>query len=67
MNEAFAIYPDGDNVPPACEEPLGPVLRLYDPDSATLDLRTGLLCEGLPTGDDLRRLILATLPSPLAP
>jgi ATP-dependent Clp protease ATP-binding subunit ClpA len=40
------------------------VLRLYDPAVATLDLRTGLLCPKLPTGDDLKRMILATLPMP---
>jgi hypothetical protein len=53
-----AAAPDGD------PHPLGPVVRVYDPESATLDLRTGLLCDGMPRGDDLRRFILAALPLP---
>jgi hypothetical protein len=40
------------------------VVRVYDADRATLDLRSGLLCDGLPRGDDLRRFILASLPLP---
>ncbi|HEY7116530.1 MAG TPA: AAA family ATPase, partial [Tepidisphaeraceae bacterium] len=44
--------------------PLGPVIRIADPALATLDLRSGLLCDGLPRGDDLRRFALASLPIP---
>jgi ATP-dependent Clp protease ATP-binding subunit ClpC len=44
--------------------PLGRVIRIYDPDSVTLDLRSGLLCDGLPRGEDLRRFLLAALPVP---
>ena len=55
-----AAAPDGD------PHPLGSVVRVYDPGSATLDLRTGLLCDGLPRGEDLRRFILAALPIPEA-
>jgi ATP-dependent Clp protease ATP-binding subunit ClpA len=44
--------------------PLGAVVRVYDPGSVTLDLRTGLLCPNLPTAEDLRRFIVARLELP---
>jgi ATP-dependent Clp protease ATP-binding subunit ClpA len=44
--------------------PLQNVIRVYDPTSATLDLRTGLLCPNLPTADDLWRFVVAQLPLP---
>jgi hypothetical protein len=66
---AIALAPDAD--PPtiarqhrAAPQPLGRVIRIYDPESVTLDLRTALLCDGLPRGEDLRRFILAALPLP---
>jgi ATP-dependent Clp protease ATP-binding subunit ClpC len=55
---------DGRASPDADPFPLGPVIRIYDPSLATLDLRSGLLCPGLPRGDDLRRMIVAGLPPP---
>jgi len=54
----------GQTSPDSDPNPLGPVIRIYDPDIATLDLRTNLLCPNLPTADDLRRFILAALPIP---
>jgi ATP-dependent Clp protease ATP-binding subunit ClpA len=50
--------------PQSDPHPLGPVVRVYDPAVATLDLRTALLCPNLATADDLRRFILAALPLP---
>jgi hypothetical protein len=41
--------------------PLGPVVRVYDPGSVTLDLRTGLLCPSLATAEDVRRFIVGRL------
>jgi hypothetical protein len=54
----------GDASPDSDPHPLAPVVRVYDPAAATLDLRTRLLCPNLPTGDDLRRFVLAALPLP---
>jgi hypothetical protein len=54
----------GDDSPDSDPHPLGPVVRVYDPAAATLDLRTHLLCPNLPTGDDLRRFVLAGLRLP---
>jgi ATP-dependent Clp protease ATP-binding subunit ClpC len=54
----------GDASPDSDPHPLAPVVRVYDPAGATLDLRTRLLCPNLPTGDDLRRFVLAALPLP---
>jgi hypothetical protein len=66
---ATPLPPDAD--PPtiarqhrAAAQPLGRVIRVYDPESVTLDLRSGLLCDGLPRGEDLRRFVLAALPLP---
>jgi DNA polymerase III delta prime subunit len=53
----------GEASPEADPYPLGEVVRLYDPAVATLDLRTRLLCPGLPTGEDVRRFLLAALPA----
>ena len=44
--------------------PLRPVVRVYDPQGATLDLRTGLLVDRMPTDRDLRDVDLALLPLP---
>ncbi|MDB5322104.1 MAG: ATP-dependent Clp protease ATP-binding subunit [Phycisphaerales bacterium] len=55
----------GEAAPDSDPQPLGPVVRVYDPAAATLDLRTRLLCPNLPTGEDLRRFVLAALPLPL--
>jgi hypothetical protein len=44
--------------------PILPVVRIYEPQSVTLDLRTGLLCEGMPAGEDVRRFVVAALPVP---
>jgi hypothetical protein len=55
---AGAVAPDSD------PHRLGDVIRVYDAGCATLDLRTGLLCDGLPRGEDLRRFILAAMPVP---
>lgn len=52
----------GDASPDSDLHPLAPVVRLYDPAAASLDLRTRLMCPNLPTGDDLRRFVLAALP-----
>lgn len=54
----------GVALPQSDPHPLGPVVRVYDPAVATLDLRTALLCPNLATADDLRRFILAALPLP---
>lgn len=54
----------GIALPQSDPHPLGPVIRIYDPRIATLDLRTALLCPNLATADDLRRFILAALPLP---
>jgi ATP-dependent Clp protease ATP-binding subunit ClpC len=50
--------------PQSDPHPLGPVVRVYDPAVATLDLRTALLCPEMAGADDLRRFILAGLPLP---
>lgn len=42
--------------------PLAPILRIYDPASSTLDVRTGLVCPHFPSPDELRRMILELLP-----
>jgi ATP-dependent Clp protease ATP-binding subunit ClpC len=55
----------GEASPASDPHPLGPVVRVYDPEIATFDFRTALLCPDLPTADDLRRLIMAALPLPL--
>jgi ATP-dependent Clp protease ATP-binding subunit ClpA len=44
--------------------PLLEVVRVYDPERATLDLRTGLLCPEAPGADDLWRFVVAQLPLP---
>jgi ATP-dependent Clp protease ATP-binding subunit ClpA len=54
----------GEHPPDTDPHPLAAVVRVYDSNVATLDLRTGLMCAGLPTGEDLRRLLLAALPAP---
>jgi hypothetical protein len=54
----------GEESPESDPHRLGEVIRVYDAACATLDLRTGLLCDGLPRGEDLRRFILAALPAP---
>lgn len=41
-----------------------PVIRLYEADGATLDLRSGLLTLKPPTAQELRAFVLATLPLP---
>jgi hypothetical protein len=41
-----------------------PVVRVYDDNSATADLRSGLVAQGMPTEQDLRRFILASLTLP---
>jgi ATP-dependent Clp protease ATP-binding subunit ClpA len=41
-----------------------PVVRVYDENSATADLRSGLVAQGMPTAEDLRRFILASLALP---
>lgn len=46
---------------------LPPVLRIYDAQSSTLDLRTGLVIEGLPGANELRICILKALPISIAP
>jgi ATP-dependent Clp protease ATP-binding subunit ClpA len=56
----------GERVAETDEDPSGRVIRVYDQAAATLDLRTGLLCDGLPRGEDLRRFVLAALPIPAA-
>jgi hypothetical protein len=43
---------------------LRPVLRIYDSQGPTVDLRTGLLTPKLPDGDVLRNFVLAALPLP---
>ena len=60
----LAEVADGRASPESDPIPLGPVVRIYDPSLATLDLRSGRLCPGMPRGDDLRRMILAGLPLP---
>ncbi|HSI36028.1 MAG: hypothetical protein ACAI43_22555, partial [Phycisphaerae bacterium] len=45
--------------PSRAADDTGPVVRLYDATSATVDLRTGLICPAMPTADDLRRMVLA--------
>jgi ATP-dependent Clp protease ATP-binding subunit ClpA len=57
---AGTVAPDSD------PHRLGEVIRVYDSSRATLDLRTGLMCDGLPRGEDLRRVILAARPLPAA-
>jgi hypothetical protein len=59
-----ALVAAGEASPESDAHPLGPVVRIYDPAVATLDLRTGLLCPNLALGEDLRRFILAALPLP---
>jgi hypothetical protein len=54
----------GDASPDSDPHPLAPVVRVYDPAAATLDLRTRLMSPNLPSGDDLRRFVLAALPLP---
>jgi ATP-dependent Clp protease ATP-binding subunit ClpC len=54
----------GQASPDSDPHPLGPVVRLYDPVAATLDLPTRLLCANMPGGEDLRRFVLAALPLP---
>jgi ATP-dependent Clp protease ATP-binding subunit ClpA len=44
--------------------PLPPVVRIYNADGPTFDLRSGLSAPGNPTPDDLRTFLLATLPPP---
>jgi ATP-dependent Clp protease ATP-binding subunit ClpC len=43
---------------------LPPVLRLYEENGATLDLRSGLMTLKMPTVKELRALLLAALPLP---
>lgn len=43
---------------------LQPIIRIYDDQGVTVDVRTGLASHGLPTPQDLRRFILAQLPLP---
>ncbi len=43
-------------------EPFAPVVRVYGPDGAAVDLRTGLVTLSEPTVSDLRSFLLATLP-----
>lgn len=42
--------------------PLPPVVRIYNADGPTFDLRSGLSAPGKPTADDLRTFVLAALP-----
>lgn len=44
--------------------PLPPVVRIYNADGPTFDLRSGLSAPGNPTPDDLRTFVLAALPPP---
>ncbi len=46
------------------ESDLPPVIRLYDEAGATLDLRSGLMTEGLPLSSALRSFLLSNLPLP---
>jgi ATP-dependent Clp protease ATP-binding subunit ClpA len=43
---------------------LPPVIRVYETDGATLDLRSGLMTLKAPTAEELRALLLAGLPLP---
>jgi hypothetical protein len=48
--------------------PIGPVVRVYEPASAgvTLDLRTGLMCEGgMPGAEEVRRFVVGGLRAPI--
>ena len=45
---------------------LGRVIRIYDSQSTTLDLRTGLMLTGLPKAKDLRTFLLSSLLVPPA-
>jgi ATP-dependent Clp protease ATP-binding subunit ClpA len=54
----------GTALPEEDPEPLGPIVRIYDPVLATLDLRTGLVCPGWPWAEELRWFLLAGLPLP---
>jgi hypothetical protein len=40
------------------------VVRVYEENGPTVDLRSGLLTKGKPAGDDLRAFVLAALPLP---
>jgi hypothetical protein len=60
-------FVDGDRREVLNEESfdLPPVIRVYETEGATLDLRSGLMTLKTPTAEELRALVLAMLPLPL--
>ncbi len=63
-NDWRAAVATSQSTPDSAPYPAGPVIRLYDPHTATIDLRTGLLCEKQTSPEEIRRMVLANIPLP---
>lgn len=61
QNQEGESNPEGS---PAAYGELLPVVRVYESEGATLDLRSGLMTLKMPTSEELRALMLAMLPLP---
>jgi len=59
------VVPDGEEARAVEKgQNAGAVVRLYDAAVATVDLRGGMICEGLPSAEELRRMVLAGVELP---